>query len=122
MNFVEILKDLKEVEKVYNDAIETLPEFVHPLDLLVLRIKYGFCTHIIAKYHNSCHLMLYELKKDFLPNHENFGNYWYLPPNYYFNVHGDTSLIKPNSLKPRLEHLQRTINRLENELKNQPTI
>lgn len=123
MDKAAILINLKEVEKVYSDAIQTLDEYVHPVDLFVLRIKYGICFYIIANYPTNSHLfMMNELKKDFLPNHENFGNYWYTPPNYYFNVHGDTSLIKQNALKPRLEHLQRTIKRLENELKNQPTI
>ncbi len=83
------------------------------------KLKYGFCHF----FQFTCtdfqsDFLLNELAKDLLDKspHE----YWYKSCNFCLLVNHKT--ILDLAILPRLEHLQRTINRLENELINQPTI
>lgn len=73
---------------------------------------YGLCY-----YFNSNTCIINELEKDLLTPVQQ-GYYWYT---YALLPESKGDSIK-HSLKPRLDHLLRTINRIENELNNQPTI
>ena len=124
MDKAAILIELNKAEKVYLKAIETLPEFICRDD--IQNLDRGFCKffdNFLDCSQLFYDLVLKELSKDFISDGNYYGDYWYRTANYFF-IKGDISAskIKELSLKPRLEHLQRTINRLENELKNQPTI
>jgi len=110
MDKQEILIELKKAKKIYYKAINI--DFAYWKFLEDNNILYGFCCFFNS---NSC--IINELEKDLLIPVQQ-GYYWYA---YALLPEEIDNSIK-QALKPRLEHLQRTINRLENELKNQPTI
>lgn len=114
-NKQEILIELKEVREKYLESINIDSVYFSELylKLQMQKIHYGFCF-----YFNSRMVIIDQLEKDLLKKVED-GHYWYPRPDSFF---GDKCKTIQKTLKPRLEHLQRTINRLENELKNQPTI
>lgn len=110
MDKAAILIELKKTKKVYLKAINI--DFGYWKFLECNNMIYGFCY-----YFNSNTCIINELEKDLLTPVQQ-GYYWYKYALLYEEIDDSIEL----SLKPRLEHLQRTINRLENELKIQPTI
>ena len=67
----------------------------------------GFCYWISnSNYYFKYHLIVPELKKDLIEN-KNGDGYWYKP---YFH-----SGFKPESIQSRIDHLTRTIKRLQDE-------
>lgn len=110
MDKAAILIELKKAEKFYLKAITSDNGYWKFLEYN--NMLYGFCY-----YFNSNPCIINEIEKDLLTPVQQ-GHYWYT---YALQYESKGDSIN-HALKPRLEHLQRTIKRLENELKNQPTI
>ena len=78
---------------------------------------YGFCHYLNAKYPFNAKDYLNELKHDMIKEEKK--GYWY---EVYFGLTGFGGTIYfqeviINQLQPRIDHLKRTIARLEKELK-----
>lgn len=79
-------------------------------EIILEKCKGGFCRWLIKrKLTEEIPCFIIELEKDYL--HRYFPVYW------YFKY--EMTLNKKLSIQPRIDHLNRTISRLENEIKNE---
>jgi len=114
----QILNVLYPVRQAYREAIEDIQAFYSddPYDYLFGRdMEEGICHFIFHNtqlFHTERDLLIKELMKDKFS--DVWGNgYWYPSPE---NFAGFPGKIIPKCLQPRLDHLNRTIARLENEI------
>ena len=125
MDKAAILIELKKARDTYKAAsisiknLCTTPRKTRKFFEANYNLRFGFCHFFqLMSTFSQYDILLNELEKDLLgkPLYE----YWYKSCNFCIICNHET--ILDLAILPRLEHLQRTINRLENELKNQPTI
>ena len=105
----EILEVVKQMLADWQAAYDSKDiQTVHELNCIT-----GFCLYVMCFVNESIlvNIILLELFKD-LQTPQFFNNYWY-----------DIFLTEKNFslLQPRIDHLQRTIARLENEIANENT-
>lgn len=123
MDKAAILIELKKARDTYKAAsisiknLCTTPGRANAFFKMNYSLKFGFCHYFQINSTGIYDFLINELEKDLLEKspHE----YWYKSCNYCLIV--NHKLLLDLAILPRLDHLQRTINRLENELKtNQP--
>lgn len=102
MNTSEMLIVIKNMRQDWQRAIDGDT-------ISIYKCKAGFCCWMVNKNLGSQMDFYYQLKKD-LRKQQNF-NGW-----YWYRIYEKTGR---QALRPRLNHLNRTIARLENELKQE---
>lgn len=112
----QILNVLYPVRQAYREAIEDIQAFYSddPYDYLYgISLEEGICYKIIRDFtiKTATHCIR-ELAKEKPPKFA-VDSYWYSPPGYFRCF---PKKIIPKCLQPRLDHLNRTITRLENEI------
>jgi len=121
MDKQEIIEALLCAKEVYTEVIlqkvETdVAEYVDRLD--ALNVECGFCLYFDCKYgHERMFAIVdelrYELQLSTLVDMVTFVGYWYP---VITEVVRTVANIQQQSLKPRLDHINRTIARLQSEL------
>jgi len=114
MDNLAIIRGLEYTKAVYADAVATNVDMAQFINLLCHEmIDKGLCGFLRCSFPEDHSFLMRELKKDKVGDH-NY-SYWYTAPmSVMLKTVED---IQQQSLQPRLDHLNRTITRLQAELK-----
>nr|WP_322624451.1 hypothetical protein [uncultured Flavobacterium sp.] len=109
----QILNALYPVRQAYREAIEDI-QAMHmddPYDYLYgINMEEGMCL-VISEMQRDLYWLMKELSQDIVAKTNS--SYWYPRAEHYWSW---PNKIIPQCLQPRLDHLNRTIGRLENEV------